>query len=239
MRLRRTHDDTPPPEPPATLGPADLRDSRDNEALRLLLVFALQSDSCCIDVGAHEGIWLEQFRRLAPRGRHVAYEPLPHMCQALAAKYPEMDVRNAALSNTAGEATFVHVTDHAGYSGLRERTYPREVHKETITVRTERLDDALPADYAPALIIIDVEGAEQQVVEGGLETIRRHQPIVVFEHGLGAADHYGTTPQDMYRLLVEEAGLSLFDLDGNGPFGLAEFERRYDSAEQWNWVARR
>jgi FkbM family methyltransferase len=111
--------------------------------VRLLLAFALNSDSCCIDVGAHEGIWLEQFRRLAPRGRHIAYEPLPQMYEALAEKYPEMDVRNAALSNAAGEASFVHVTDHPGYSGL-----------------------------------------------------------------------------------------------GDGPFDLAEFERRYDTAEQWNWVAR-
>ena len=234
MRLRRVHDT--PQAPP--LSPADIRDSRDNEALHLLLVFALRSDSCCIDVGAHEGIWLEQFRRLAPRGRHIAYEPLPHMYERLAETYPEMDIRNAALSNVAGEASFVHVTDHAGYSGLRERTYPRAVSTQTITVRTERLDDSLPDDYIPTVIIVDVEGAEQQVVEGALETIRRHQPIVVFEHGLGAADHYGTTPRDMNRLLVEEAGLSLFDLDGNGPFDLAEFERRYDAAEQWNWIAR-
>jgi FkbM family methyltransferase len=224
-------------EAPA-LSPADIRDSRDNAALRLLLVFALRSDSCCIDVGAHEGIWLEQFRRLAPQGRHLAYEPLPHMCAALVEKYPEMDIRNAALSNAAGESTFIHVTDHPGYSGLRERTYPRAVEQETITVRTERLDDALPGGFVPALIIIDVEGAEQQVVEGGLETIRRHQPIVVFEHGLGAADHYGTTPRDMYGLLAEECGLSLYDLDGNGPFDLTEFERRFLSHEQWNWVAR-
>ncbi len=234
MRFRRALEAPPPPQP----SPADLRDSRDNAALRLLLVFALHSDSCCIDVGAHEGVWLEQFRRVAPRGRHIAYEPLPRMYEALAEKYPEMDVRNAALSNTAGEATFVHVTDHPGYSGLRERTYPRVVEKETITVRTERLDDSLPEGFVPAVIIIDVEGAELQVVEGAIETICAHQPIVVFEHGLGAADHYGTTPLDMHRLLVQEAGLSLFDLDGNGPFDLAEFQRRFDSSEQWNWVAR-
>lgn len=234
MRFRRAPGTAPPPQ----LSPADIRDSRDNEALRLLLVFALESDSCCIDVGAHDGIWLEQFRRVAPRGHHIAYEPLPQMYEVLAEKYPEMDVRNAALSNTAGEVTFVHVTDHPGYSGLRERTYPREVETELITVRTERLDDAIPEDFVPAVIIIDVEGAELQVVEGAIETICRHRPIVVFEHGLGAADHYGTTPLDMHRLLVQKAGLSLFDLDGNGPFDLAEFERRFDSAEQWNWVAR-
>ena len=221
------------------LTPADFRDSADNAALRLLLAFALRSDSCCIDVGAHKGLWLEAFRRYAPLGRHLAYEPLPDMYGDLVRRFPEMDVRNAALSNVAGETTFVHALDDPGYSGLRERTYPRPFATETITVRTERLDDALPDGFVPALIIIDVEGAEQGVVEGGLETIRRHQPIIVFEHGLGAADHYGTTPLDMYRLLVDEAGLSLFDLDGNGPFGSDEFQRRYESALQWNWVARR
>jgi FkbM family methyltransferase len=220
------------------LSPADIRDSRDNAALRLLLAFALRSDSCCIDIGAHQGIWLDLFRRFAPQGRHIAYEPLPHMYEALAWNYPEMEIRNAALSNIVGETSFIHVTDHAGYSGLRERTYPRAVETETITVRTERLDDSLPDGFVPAVIIIDVEGAEQQVVEGAIETISRHQPIIIFEHGLGAADHYGTTPRDMHRLLSEEAGLSLFDLDGNGPFDLAEFEWRYNTAAQWNWVAR-
>jgi FkbM family methyltransferase len=220
------------------LSAADERDRRDNEALRLLLVFALRSDSSCIDVGAHEGIWLEELRRVAPRGRHLAYEPLPQFAGDLATRFPEIDVRNAALSNTTGETSFVHVRDLPGYSGLRPRDYPREVETETIAVRTVRLDDDLPSGFVPALIKIDVEGAERLVVEGGLETIRRHRPIVVFEHGPGAAEHYETTPADMYRLLHDEAGLSLFDLDGNGPFDLREFERRFASVEQWNWVAR-
>ena len=216
----------------------DDRDVRDNAAVRLLLAFALRTDSSCIDVGAHKGIWLEEFRRLAPHGRHLAYEPLPHMHRALAERFPEMEVRDAAVSNTEGETTFVYVRNLSAYSGLRRRDYPREVKTEHITVRTERLDDHLPHDFVPACIIIDVEGAERLVVEGALETIRRHRPIVVFEHGLGAAEHYETGPGDMYRLLCQEAGLVLFDLDGNGPFGLEDFERRFASGMHWNWVAR-
>jgi hypothetical protein len=42
----------------------------------------------------------------------------------------------------------------------------------------------------------------------------------------------------MFRLLHDEAGLSLFDLDGHGRFALGEFERRFESGVQWNWVAR-
>jgi hypothetical protein len=40
------------------------------------------------------------------------------------------------------------------------------------------------------------------------------------------------------KQLCQEAGLVLFDLDGNGPFGLEEFERRFASGTHWNWVAR-
>lgn len=160
------------------------------------------------------------------------------MYQDLVARFPGMEIRKAALSNTGGETSFVYVPDLTGYSGLRKRDYPQKAVTENITVRTERLDGHLPDGFEPAVIIIDVEGAEQLVIEGALETIRQHQPIVVFEHGPGAADHYDTTPKDMHQLLCGEAGLSLFDLDGNGPFELSEFERRFNSGKQWNWVAR-
>ena len=69
-------------------------------------------------------------------------------------------MREAALSDEDGESTFVHVVDLPEYSGLRERSYPREVMTEAITVRTERLDDHLPDGWLPALVKIDVEGGE-------------------------------------------------------------------------------
>ena len=96
-----------------------------------------------------------------------------------------------------------------------------------IRVRTERLDDALPSGYVPALLKIDVEGAELEVLCGGRETIARHRPVVVFEHGAGSADHYGTAPADVWELL-----------DGAGPFSLAEFEDQFARAERVNFVAR-
>jgi hypothetical protein len=81
-------------------------------------------------------------------------------------------------------------TDPA-YSGFKRRDYPRAEEIETIEVRTEQLDDCLPVGYVPHLIKIDVEGAEQQVLEGAVGTIRLHKPIVIFEHGRGSAEYYG------------------------------------------------
>jgi FkbM family methyltransferase len=208
----------------------------DNERLRQLLAFTLAPDSNCIDVGCHQGDVLREMVRLAPRGRHIAYEPVPASFDALAAEFPDVDLRQAALSNAAGESSFTYVVDEPSYSGLRRREYagPREL--EELRVRTERLDDALPDRYVPSFMKVDVEGAEQLVFEGALETLRRHKPTVFFEHGQGASDYYGTRPADVYRLLVEEAGLRIFDTDGGGPYSEDDFEAVF-SAPIWNFVA--
>jgi Methyltransferase FkbM domain len=90
----------------------------------------------------------------------------------------------------------------------------------------------------PALIKIDVEGAERQAIEGAIETISKYKPIVIFEHGKGGATHYGTSPRDIYELLHDLAGLRIFDLDGNGPYNLSQFEESYALDNRWDYVAR-
>jgi FkbM family methyltransferase len=215
------------------------RDLRDNDHLKLLLAFALAEDSNCIDVGASVGEFLGEIARLAPEGRHIAYEPLPDHCAELARRFPQVDVRQAALSSGPGEASFRYVRSHPGMSGFRERDYPGKEEIEMLTVRVEDLDSALPDGYVPALIKIDVEGAEKGVIEGAIETIRTHRPIVVLEHGRGAAPHYDTRPSDIHGLLCEDAGLRIFDLDGGGPYGRDELERTFERGTYWNFVAHR
>ena len=67
-----------------------------------------------------------------------------------------------------------------------------------------------------------------------MKTLAQARPVVVFEHGPGAADHYGTTPADVHGLL-SDFGLRIFDMDGHGPLSLAEFE---DNRGRFNWIAR-
>jgi FkbM family methyltransferase len=206
-------------------------------ATRLLLAFALQRDSNCIDIGAHHGSILREIERLAPGGSHIAYEPLPEFAAYLRREFPRVDVRQAALSRRAGEADFKHVMSEPALSGLRERLYPGPQQIQTIRVRVERLDDALSKGYAPDFIKVDVEGAEQEVFEGALATLRRHRPLIVFEHGPGAADHYGTHPDDIWDLLCAEVGLRIFDLAGRGSYDRDEFAASFHSGLRWNYVA--
>jgi len=48
-------------------------------------------------------------------------------------------------------------------------------------------------------IKIDVEGAELEVLRGAEQTIKRNKPYIIFEHGIGAAVHYGTGPDDIFN----------------------------------------
>ena len=96
-------------------------------------------------------------------------------------------------------AVFKFVESNPGYSGLKERKYdrPNEIVKD-IVVKTDLLDEIIPSGEKIDFIKIDVEGAELQVLKGGMELIRRNKPVIIFEHGLGAADCYNTKPVDIF-----------------------------------------
>lgn len=212
------------------------RDRRDMRNLRLLLALTLPEDACCIDIGANVGAVLREIVRVAPRGRHIAYEPLANLAQVLAREFPGVDVRNAAVSDHTGEATFHRVRAHDTRSSLSALDFADD-ELERLTVRLEDLDSALPADFAPALIKIDVEGAEEQVFRGAAQTLARHRPIVVFEHS-PTAHHFGTASETLHELLAG-AGLRVFDIDGRGPYGPGELAQRVRSGTMWTFVAHR
>jgi FkbM family methyltransferase len=169
----------------------------------------LTPDSNCLDVGAHSGTILRIILAHADRGHHVAFEPLPHFAAGLRRDFPQVQVCELALSDATADTTFEYVVSNPGYSGLHRRRYDADEEIRTITVRTARLDDLLPSDRPISLVKIDVEGAELQVLRGGLLTLTRCKPFVIFEHGEGGADYYGTTPTDIYDLLAGRCGLRL------------------------------
>jgi FkbM family methyltransferase len=221
----------------ASFDPPARRELRDEHAMRVVLATALRSTSNAIDVGANEGAMLQLITVIAPSGRHIAYEPIPALHAQLVARFPDVDVRGGALSDETGTVQFAHVVDAPAYSGLRPRTdLPRGAEQvEQIPVAVERLDDALEDSYVPSLIKIDVEGAELNVMRGAAATLERHRPFVLFEHGVGGADLYGSKSGDLFDLL-HGAGLRIFDLEGEGPYSRGQFEAMF-AEPVWNYLA--
>lgn len=202
------------------------------------------SNTNCVDIGAHKGEVLDIMLKYATEGSHYAFEPIPDMHDALLEKYSTDDrciVMDYALSDNKGISEFNYVVSNPSYSGLKKRKYDRDNEQDTkIQVRTEQLDSVLPAGYLPGLIKIDVEGGELGVLEGAKETIKKAKPVIIFEHGLGASDFYGATPEKVYKIL-NECGLQVSTmqnwLKSLPSFSAQDFCSRYYNKLDYYFIA--
>jgi FkbM family methyltransferase len=207
----------------------------------------IKKDSNCIDVGCHQGSILREILSFAPKGTHFAFEPLPKMYQGLLESFGNIQnlrIYDYALSDTTGTTSFQHVISNPSYSGFRQRRYDRPHEQiQEISVKTELLDKLIPSNIPIHFIKVDVEGSELQVFRGATEIIKKSRPVIVFEHGLGAADHYGTAPESIYDLLVGQCDLRLFLmsdwLDSNGKDSLEreEFCEQFYSGNHYYFMA--
>lgn len=180
---------------------------------RKLLKQVLNETSNCIDIGCHRGEVLEDMLRCSPQGQHFAFEPIPELFFELNDRYGDrVHVHQIALSNESGEVEFHHVVSNPAYSGIRRRTYAGAEEVNKIRVTQGVLDEIIPPSLKIDLIKIDVEGAEYQVLLGAKRTLQTWKPWVIFENGLGASDHYGTTPEMVFDFF-EDCGLKVSLLD--------------------------
>ena len=220
-----------------------IRNTRDDAALNAVMASVLRSDSNCIDVGSNVGAILRDMIRYAPRGRHLAFEPLADHAERLAANFPAVEVRAVALAERNGEAQFMRRRE-PGLSSLEtvpEGEDPEEWRgpildsAERVTVPVRRLDDELPEGYVPAMVKIDVEGVEHAVLAGARETLRRHRPVVAVEHSIGAT-HHGYEAGGIHDIL-SSCGMRVFDADFEGPYTRDELRQKVLGGRMWFFFA--
>jgi FkbM family methyltransferase len=207
---------------------------REAIGIRAVLASTLSADATYVDVGANRGQILREVVRVAPQGRHVAFEPIPALAGEIASAFPDVDCRQMAVGASTGVAQFCHFTQMDGWSGLRRspEVSDERGHPQYITVTVSTLEAELAA-VKPSVIKIDVEGAELEVLEGGRAVLRDARPVVIFEHVGEAAALYGATPEGVWSLL-SELGYRIFSVTGDGPFTQSEFAR---STRVVNWLA--
>jgi FkbM family methyltransferase len=207
---------------------------RDELAIAAILAAALHSDATYIDVGTNRGQILAAAVRIAPAGRHVAFEPIPALADELAAAFPQVDCRRMALGARKEIDEFCHFTLLDGWSGLRRHPSigDQQGAPEFIDVQVSTLDDEV-GKMAPRVIKIDVEGAELAVLQGGRSLLAAARPIVIFEHVPDAAELYGDEPAAAWDLFTE-LGFRVFAATGEGPFTRSRFSSEHGIV---NWLA--
>lgn len=149
------------------------------------------------DVGAHIGYHSLSFANLLnERGRVISFEPNAYNVERFRlhlGRNPKLAARitllTTTLSNIDGEASFEFspVIDDGTSSGshLATASLPADasdyVGFKEMTVKTLRADSLLRELPAPTVMKIDVEGAEQMVLEGASEILTNARPLLFLE----------------------------------------------------------
>jgi FkbM family methyltransferase len=147
-----------------------------------LLEFLCHRDKDAIDVGANDGSYVHYLRRHARKV--IAFEPMPSLADALRAKFRhDVEIRSIALSDRAGTVELhmpvvdgVTVTGCSTVSPTASATYSDH---RAIEVPMATLDSSYEGDVG--FIKIDVEGHEQAVLDGAVQTVRRCRPRMLVE----------------------------------------------------------
>jgi FkbM family methyltransferase len=198
------------------------------QEMSLLPAFCLPG-TVAVDVGANHGLFTHYLTGLC---QHVhAFEASPRMATLLRHGYlrrGNVSVHEVALSNREGEAT-LQVPTFVGFSGYAtlERSdlaskIDADCALEQVHVTTRRLDDFALRDVS--FIKVDVEGHEQEVLEGARETLAREPAVVLAEleerHRQGAV-------HDVSALLAS-LGYRGFFLRGKALIGVHHFDAARD-----------
>lgn len=179
------------------------------------------------DIGANRGVytWMMS-RQVGPDGTVHSFEPYPanfERLNSLAMTRANIAVHPVALSDGDGEATLRvprhHRVDIDALASLRttsidERFVPVHVEKR-------RLDSLIPPNGHPlGFIKCDVEGHEDEVIDGGWQTITRDRPTMAIEI---EQRHRRTPVTDLVQRIVD-VGYDCFFLDDDGSHPFAEFD---------------
>lgn len=151
------------------------------------VLHALRPGDLFVDVGANVGSYTV-LAGGAAGAEVICFEPLPatfaHLQDNIAANHlgARVQARRQALGAAAGKLAFT--------TGLDTMNHVATAGEQGVEVEVVRLDDAL-AGRAPAVMKIDVEGFETDVIAGAEATLANPSLLAVVMELAGAGARYG------------------------------------------------
>ena len=192
----------------------------DDSEVRLarLLMRHLKPGDTFIDVGGHFGYFtLLASRLVGPAGRVVAFEASRNTYAVLVEnvrQQPNVTAHHLALSDQHETISFFEFPvlynefNSMDVDQFRNEKWFAKFPPQRIDVLATRLDDMVERDnLQPAIIKIDVEGAELKVIRGAAGILRHQRPLVVMEY-LAPARH--NTAHRQAAALLNELGYASY-----------------------------
>ncbi|MGC1187165.1 MAG: FkbM family methyltransferase [Candidatus Acidiferrales bacterium] len=198
-----------------------------------------------LDVGANFGYYgLIASRIVGNSGAVYAFEPEPKNFRLLNKNITLNNFSNiiplqVALSNEAGKATLFLDKTNLGMHSVRRGNIIAD--GGVVEVETTTLDNFVQTKMKNGrvdLITMDVQGAEELVIAGAEQTLRKNDVKIIMEFWPHGLRNIGTDPQELIHKL-REYGFSITLIDEPDPHvdlcGLAELlEKRADPGASVN-----
>lgn len=158
--------------------------------------------TCAIDGGAHVGTWSKVMSQRFEKV--IAFEPSHDTYECLVRNMnlsgcTNVDCRHFALGSKTDRSVFMALT-------------PEQLEKNNTGARFALDGGDIPVTKIDSLNLqslgflkLDVEGSEPDALRGGLETLLRCKPVVLFENKWLWTKHYGL-PKDAVKDLLTSAG---------------------------------
>jgi FkbM family methyltransferase len=161
-----------------------------------------------IDIGAHIGLFSACSSQLTgPTGKIICFEPTPGTYSILKETLrlnhcDNVTAVQAAVSDKEGNATF-YVSSTAGCNSnslIKNEWGGNPVGYDVKLVTIDSL--ASTNSIKPNLIKIDAEGAEQDVLKGGLKTFKNYKPVLILGLHPAFIKEKGDSLEAIWELLI-------------------------------------
>lgn len=172
-----------------------------------MMLNLLPKGAAIFDIGANVGWYSFLFSANDPSSTIFSFEPIPKTFDNLKKNFKlnkplNISIFDYGLSNQNTDLNFYYYPEGSGNASSVNVSERENII--TITSKVKRLDDCIEA-LTPSLDFIkcDVEGAELLVFQGGINTLKNHQPIVFSEILRKWSKKFNYHPNDIINLFQE------------------------------------
>jgi FkbM family methyltransferase len=190
------------------------------------------------DIGANYGFYTALASEFC-REVH-SFEPNPIIFSCLKESFKDSTnvfLNQVALSDKTGEADLLLAGALSSIIEEAKIFLQKMDFKKNCQVKTTTLEDYLLKNKPPTIIKMDVEGAEEKVIYGGLDFFRENNPIIIMEVVL--SDHFGKSRKELSKNAVDlliDYGYNMYFVDENGQIYKTNYEDHVYKREYDNFI---
>lgn len=172
----------------------------------------VKKNSLVIDIGANYGLYTKILSELVgENGKVIAFEPIPFTHSILTNVIKTLHLNNVkaeciALANYSGKATMLIPKFDGGNTNYYQASlnnHKNSADTKSIEVEVQKLDqylESIGTQENLALIKIDAEGAEYEVLKGGEKNLTKFEPILLIEVA-GASSNMNPVAHNLFSFL--------------------------------------